>query len=473
MSQGTNRREFLKQTGAYAAGGLWLAGSGAKALGYAANEKLNVACIGVGGKGHSDMQGAAGRRGGGRNSKVPVTYDGENIFACCDVDDRSLQTALDEFPKAKRYNDYRRLFDEIGKSIDAVTVSTPDHSHAPAAMAALRLGKHVYCQKPLTHSILEARTLTETAARMKVATQMGNQGHSGANTRRIVEIVRSGAIGPVKEVHAWTNRPIWPQGKDRPQGSDPVPDYLKWDLWLGPAPARPFVANKVIKGEAGKKDREEQIYHPFAWRGWWDFGTGALGDMACHILDASFWALDLKYPTAVEVVGGEPHKPDNGPQWEVLRYSFPERGGMPALQLTWYDGGKKPPAELFEGEKIEQGGSILIGEKGKLYVPHDYGGKHVFLPKEKFADYKNPPETIVRVPGADHYKDWTRACKDPSNPACSDFSYSGPLTEMVLLGVVAFRTNQKIEWDGPNMKALNCSAAEEYIRPSYRKGWEL
>ncbi len=466
MSQGTNRRQFLQTT--TAAGGLWLLGSGASALGYSANEKLNVAVVGVGGRGRADMMGVAGER---KEKGKPTVYEGENIVALCDVDDRELARAGADFPKAKKYNDFRKMLDEHHRHIDAVVVATPDHTHAVAAMAAMRLGKHVYCEKPLTHSIHEARALTEMAAKSKVATQMGNQGHSGENTRRIVEIVRSGAIGPIKEVHAWTNRPIWPQGKDRPTGSDPVPDYLKWDLWLGPAAARPYLANRPIPATAKKKAGEEQIYHPFAWRGWWDFGTGALGDMACHILDASFWALDLKYPTSVEVLEGEPRKPDNGPKWEVIRYNFPARGEMPPLALTWYDGGKKPPADLFEGEKVKDGGSILIGEKGKIYVSNDYGGEHVLLPRAKFEGFKAPPETLKRSPG--HHKDWAMACKDPARPACSDFSYSGPLTEMVLLGVVAFRSGQKIEWDGPSMKATNCSAAEEFIRPAYRKGWEL
>ncbi len=464
-SGGANRRDFLKNS-AFGAGGFLIlaSGSGAKAFSYAANEKLNVGIIGVAGKGRVDMMGVAGEQ---KQRDKPRTFNGENIAALCDVDEKNLASGVADFPKAKQFHDFRKMLDEHGKNLDAVVIATPDHTHAPAAMAAMRLGKHVYCEKPLTHSILEARTLTETAAKMKVATQMGNQGHSEDNTRRIVEIIRSGAIGHVREVHAWTNRPIWPQGKDRPAGSDPVPNYLHWDLWLGPAPERPFIANKFDKN--GKEI--EKIYHPFAWRGWWDFGTGALGDMACHILDASFWALDLKYPTAVEVLAGEPRKPDNGPMWEIIQYDFPARGEMPALKLTWYDGKKKPPAELFEGERVPNGGSILIGDKGKLFIPDDYGRRHILLPKAKFADFKNPPETIVRSPG--HHKDWVEACKNPARPACSNFSYSGPLTEMVLLGVVAFRTGQKLEWNGPSMTATNCAVAEEYIRPRYRKGWEL
>ena len=224
------------------------------------------------------------------------------------------------------------------------------------------------------------------------------------------------------------------------------------------------MANKGTK-------RNELVYHPFAWRGWWDFGTGALGDMACHILDASFWALDLKYPTAVEALGGEPRKPECAPSWEIIQYDFPARRDMPALKLTWYDGGKKPPTELFDGEKVINGGALLIGDKGKIYVPDDYGGKHVLLPKKEFADFKNPEPTLPRSPG--HHKDFLAACKDPDRPACSNFSYSGPLTEMVLLGVVAFRCGKRIEWDGTNMKATNCSEADEYIHPPYRKGWEL
>ncbi len=276
-----NRRDFLRSTTA-AGVGLWVVGSGSGVMGKSANDKVNVAIIGVGGRGGAHVDG--------------IPKAGGNIVALCDVDDRNLGKAAEKHPDALKYNDFRKLLDEHHKEIDAVVVATPDHTHAVAAASAMKLGKHVYCEKPLTHSIHEARTLTELAARQKVATQMGNQGHSGDNTRRIVEIVRSGAIGPIREVHAWTNRPIWPQGLDRPAGSDPVPDYLHWDLWLGPAPERPFVAHAEREAEKNSADtpkkkagRGSNVYHPFSWRGWWDFGTGALGDMACHILDASFW----------------------------------------------------------------------------------------------------------------------------------------------------------------------------------------
>jgi predicted dehydrogenase len=454
MKRRSNRRTFFKQS-ASAGLGLWVVGSRVAAKDDSPNERVNVAIIGAGGRGAAHVKG--------------IPEAGGTIVALCDVDDHNLETAAEKNQKAYKYNDFRHMFDERHRDIDAVVVATPDHTHAVAAMAAMNLGKHVYCEKPLTHSIHEARLLTQTAARTGVATQMGNQGHSSDNSRRIVEIIRSGAIGPVREVHAWTNRPIWPQGIDRPEGSDPVPPYLNWDVWLGPAPERPYVANKKEKGADGK-DKEIKIYHPFAWRGWWDFGTGALGDMACHILDCAFWALDLKYPTSVEATG-EPHKPENGPKWEIITYEFPARGDMPPIKLTWYDGGKKPPIELIEGEEMKQGGALMIGDKGKLYVPDDYGGKHILLPRKDFEGFQNPEPTIPRVSG--HHRDFIEACKNTSRPAGSNFSYSGPLTEMVLLGVVAFRTGQKIAWDGQNMRATNCSEAEQYIRPPYRKGWLL
>jgi predicted dehydrogenase len=458
MSRQTNRRDFIKHSAA-AGAGLWVVGSTPSLYSKSANEKVNVAIIGVGGRGEEHV------------NSIPRA--GGNIVALCDVDDRNLDKAASKHPNAKKFNDFRKLLDECHKEIDAVVVATPDHTHAVAASAAMKLGKHTYCEKPLTHSIHEARHLTELAAKTKVATQMGNQGHSEDNSRRIVEIVRSGAIGKVHEIHAWTNRPIWPQGKDRPTEQDTPPDWLHWDLWIGPAPMRPFVSNPVrkVKGKDGKEhDEEEKIYHPFAWRGWWDFGTGALGDMACHVLDCSFWALDLKYPTSVEAQG-EPRKPESAPSWEIIKYEFPARGDMPPLALTWYDGGKKPPVELFEGAEVKEGGSLIVGEKGKIYIPDDYGRRHIFLPKESFKDFKNPPESIPRSPG--HHKDFIEACKNPERKACSDFSYAGPLTEMVLLGVVAYRVGKKIEWDGPNMRAKNCPEAEQFIKPQYRDGWSL
>ena len=447
MTERKNRRDFLRATAATGTG-LWVVGSGSDLFAKSANEMVNVACVGVGGQGNSNLGNIAGVKLDGKSAV--------NIVALCDIDDKTLDNAAKRFEKAAKYNDFRKMLDEKHKEIDAVVISTPDHTHAVAAMAAMKLGKGVYCEKPLTHSIHEARVLTEAAAKMKVASQMGNQGQSGGNTRRIVEIVRSGGIGAVKEVHAWTDRPIWPQGMEKRPEPQEVPKNIHWDEWVGPAAIRPYSEN----------------YLPFKWRGWWDFGTGALGDMACHILNAPFWALDLKYPTSVEAEGA-PHSAEGGPRAETIVYEFPARGDMPACRVTWYDGGRKPPKELLpEGMKWEKGGSLLVGEKGKLYINDDYGGKHILLPKDQFEGYQNPAETIKRSPG--HHQDFIEAVKDPvGRPACSNFSYSGPLTEMVLLGVVAFRVNKKIEWDGPNMKVTNTSEAEEFLRPSYREGWSL
>ena len=368
-----------------------------RSCGKAANEKVNVAIVGVGGRGRAHVDG--------------IPKAGGNIVALCDVDDNNLGAAAKEHPAAHTYNDFRKMLDERHKEIDAVIVATPDHTHAVAAAAAMKLGKHVYCEKPLTHSIHEARYLTELAARQKVATQMGNQGHSGDNTRRIVEIVRSGAIGPVREVHAWTNRPIWPQGKDRPDGSDPVPDSLHWDLWLGPAPERPYVANSPLAIRVrprARRRRDDRVYHPFAWRGWWDFGTGALGDMACHILDASFWALDLKYPTAVEALGGEPRKPESAPSWEIIRYEFPARRDMPELKLTWYDGGKRPPGGALRWREGHRWRRSVDRRQGQDLRPRrlrrearpapQEGVRRLQEPRADPAPLARPPRRLPRRP---------------------------------------------------------------------------
>jgi predicted dehydrogenase len=435
MMARSNRREFLKR-GAAAGVGLWVAGGSAWAQGKSPNEKLNIGCIGVEGKGASDMRGVAS----------------ENIVAMCDIDDQSLARAAMRFPQAAKYNDFRKLLER--KDIDAVVVSTPDHVHAFATNMALKLGKHVYCQKPLTHSVHEARMVAQTAARQKVATQMGNQGHEADNTRRIVELIRSGAIGPVREVHAWTNRPVWPQGIDRPSGTPPVPEHVHWDLWLGPSPERPY----------------NPAYHPFKWRGWWDFGCGALGDMACHIMDPAFWALSLGSPSAVEAEGPPAH-PETAPTWMIVRYEFPPRGEMPPVKVTWYDGGKRPPADLVEGERLVDNGLIFIGDQGKVYVPDTYGGKHMLLPKARFADFKAPEPYLANSPGP--YAEWIAACKTGSPTGSNFANYAGPFTEMVLLGNVAYRAGRKIEWNASELKCSNCPDAERFIRLEYRRGWEL
>lgn len=441
MGRHVIRRDFLR--GAAAGGlGLWAAGQG-EVRGRSANEKLNVAFIGVG-------------RRGGDNVRLVA---GENVVALCDVDGDRLGKVAANYPRARTYHDFRKLLEQ--KDVDAVVISTPDHTHAVTAAAALRLGKHVYCEKPLTHSIHEARVLAKLANEAKVATQMGNMGHSGQSTQEIVRLIKAGTIGEVREVHAWTNRPSsWPQGLDRPSDTPPIPEHLKWDLWLGPAAERPY----------------HPAYLPFKWRGWWDFGTGALGDMACHVIDAAFWALDLKNPSTVSATG-EPRKPESAPKWEVIRYEFPARGDLPPLTLTWYDGGKRPPDDLLPPPAVVKGqpkqpdnGTLYIGSKGKLFVPDEYSRRFKLLPEGDFADYKPPAPIAQPING--HHTQWVEACKTGS-PTGTSFDYSAALTETVLLGVVAFRTGQELSWDASNMRATNCPAAEALIHPPYRKGWSL
>jgi len=341
-------------------------------------------------------------------------------------------------------------------------VATPDHTHAVVAAMAMKMGKHVYVQKPLTHNVFEARRLTEIAREMKVATQMGNQGHSGEGIRLICEWIWDGAIGPVREVHSWTNRPIWPQGIDRPAEQPPVPPSLDWDLWLGPAPTRPY----------------HPTYHPFSWRAWWDFGTGALGDMACHILDPAFWALKLGYPVSVEASATKVND-ETAPLASIVRYQFPEREGMPAVKVTWYDGGLMPPRpeELEPGRMLGDGdgGLVFVGDKGKIMCGC-YGRSPRLIPESAMKEYKLPQKTLPRVEGdlGGHEMDWVRACKDPSKPASSNFDYSGPLTEMVVMGNLAIRNQGvKLEWDGLAMKVTNHEAANYFVQRQYREGWTL
>jgi predicted dehydrogenase len=436
-----SRRIFLAGT-ALAATGL-ASGARAQTRKVSPNEKLNIAAIGIGGRGKSNIKGCAD----------------ENIVALCDVDDQYAAKVFDLYPKAVRYKDYRVMLDKQ-KDIDAVIVATPDHTHAITSMAAIKMGKHVYCEKPLTHTIYEARKLTEAAREAKVATQMGIQGHSMEGIRQICEWVGAGAIGPVREVHIWTNRPIgyWPQGVDRPQATPDVPSTLAWDLWLGPAPARPY----------------NPAYLPFAWRGWWDFGCGALGDMACHLMDAPFWALNLGYPTSVEACS-TPVNTETAPLASMIHYRFPARGEKPPVTVTWYDGGMLPPRpdELPEGQPMgnKNGGVIFVGDKGKILAEDENAQRPRLLPESLAKDFPKPAETIVRVPEG-HHKNWIAACK--GGPAAgAHFDYAGPLTEIVLLGNLAIRTGKKLEWDGPNMKCTNAPEANEFIQVKYRDGWSL
>jgi len=372
--------------------------------------------------------------------------------ALCDVDSKRLAERAAKYPKAKLFSDYRKMLEEQ-KGIDAVIVSTPDHHHAFAAVMAMKLGKHVYCQKPMAHSIWEARLMRQVAARQKVATQMGNQGHSYDSTRRLVELVQAGVLGDVREVHVWTDRPIWPQGVDRPAGEDPVPENLLWELWLGPAPWRPY-----------KKD----VYHSFKWRGWWDFGTGALGDMACHNTDAAFWSLKLDAPVSVEAESSGANK-ETCPNWSIIRFEFPARGSMPPVRLTWYDGGKLPSRDLVGGEELPKNGTIMVGSKAKIVFRDWNPNGFRLLPEDKFKDFQGPPQTVPRAPNGP-YREWIEACK--GGPAClSNFEYAGRLTETVLLGNVAIRLGKKFDWDATNLKAMNTPEADQYIHREYRKGW--
>lgn len=441
-------------------------------LGYTqgANGKINIACIGVGGKGSSDCDDSA--------------KCGGNIVAICDVDENTLNSKAKKYPEAKKYKDFRKMLDEMGKSIDAVTVSTPDHVHGVAAAMAMRMGKHIYCQKPLVQTVYEARLLRKLAKDHKLATQMGNQGSAGSGLRRAVEIIQAGIIGKPQELHVWSNRPIWPQGIDRPAGEDPVPETLDWDLWIGPAQMRPF-----------KKD----VYHGFKWRGWYDFGTGALGDMACHTVNMPFRALKLGYPNVIECEEtSEMHK-ETYPKTSRIRFEFPAREDMPPLKFWWYDGEPndksvkllRPSADLTKEivemrGKLPPSGCLVIGDKGKVFSPDDYGSQFYVLLKDE-TEYKSGrdheackavPQTIPRNegPGGDDQRqkeEWFRMMKG-GPPAYSNFDIAAYLTEIILLGCVALRygVGQRIDWDGPNAKAKNADVSH-LTKRQYRKGWAI
>lgn len=441
MSRKPNRRDFLKQATLVGVG-FWAAGGVAVARSKSANEKLNIGIIGAGGQGESNLNRLAGL--------------GENIVALCDVDEERAKKSLDRFSQAEKFHDFRKML-EKRKDIDAVVVSTPDHQHAVVGVLAMKMGKHLYCEKPLTHDVYEARVMRETAKKHNVATQMGNGGTAANGFREGVEIIRSGALGPIHEVHVWSNRPIWPQGIDRPKNTPPVPKTLTWDLWQGTAPERDY----------------SPAYVPFAWRGWWDYGTGALGDMACHTMNLPFMGLELGYPTSIEAETSGTNG-DSYPKWSMIRFQFPARRSLPEVRLTWYDGGKKPSIKILENYskagKLDESGCLLIGEKGALYSKGDNGRDHLLLPQEQFAGFKPPNPNLPRSPG--HHKEWILACKG-GKPAMSNLDYAALLTEAILLGNLAMRVGKKVEWDGENMKSINCPEADQYIRRQYRKGWSL
>lgn len=442
MTHRITRRRFLKASAIAASALSFPAILPHKVIG--ANEKLQIAGIGAGGKGAVDVGYCAG----------------ESIVALCDVDEQNAAGTFAKFPMAKKYKDYREMLAREEKSIDAVTVSTPDHVHAPASILAMKMGKHCYCQKPLTHSVFEARRMAEVAREKKVATQMGNQGYAHPGTRRLVEVIRAGALGHVREVHVWTDRPIWPQGVSRPADLQPVPSTLAWDLWLGPAPERPY----------------HPAYVPFKWRGWWDFGTGALGDMGCHNMGLAFFALELRDPVSVEAASSGINS-ETAPEWSIITYEFPARSSHGPVKLVWYDGHKKPPQNMVKGRGLPENGVIMVGEKDTLFVPSYWGGGG-FLSGAKIEDFKSIPESLPRLPSATedndkaHHLEWIAACKGGPRGQ-SNFDHSGPMTEAVLLGNVALRAGKKIEWDAKSLKVTNVPDASKYIQREYRKGWEL
>jgi len=454
MVQKNTRRQFLKQSAAAVGAFSIVPRSVLGGAGHTPpSEKLNIAAVGVAGMGASNIRAVAKT---------------ENIVAMCDVNQTYLDDALKNFPQARTFQDYRVMLDKAGSEIDAVIVATPDHTHAVIAMEAIRRDKHVYLQKPLAKSIHEVRTLTQAAKEHGVVTQMGNQGHSGDDIRRLCEWIWDGAIGSVREVHAWTNRPTWPQGIRRPKETPPVPDTLNWDVWLGPAPHRPY----------------HPAYLPAKWRGWVDFGTGALGDMGCHILDPVVWALKLKYPTSVQAsfVTDSQNKytecTETYPKASIVHYKFPARGDMPPVTIHWYDGGLMPqrPEELEPGRRMgdQVGGVIFVGDKGKLMCGNIAASPQL-IPYSQMKAYKQPANSIPRIQNGTvgHEKNWVRACKGLEK-TCSDFETAGPLTEMVVMGNLGlFYPHQELEWDEAAMQIKNLPDANRYIKPTYREGWTL
>ncbi len=471
-----SRRAFIKNTALTAAGFIIVPRHVLGGKGYISpSDKLNIAAIGAGGKGIVNLT-------------QSFNNGTDNIVALCDVDDRQAKEARQKWPNAIYSKDYRKLLDKQTKNFDAVIVSTPDHMHAPIAMAAMQLGKHVYVEKPLTHDIYEARMLTDAAKRYKVVTQMGNQGSSGDDTRKIETWIQQGLIGDVHTVHTWTNRPVWPQGVPTPKEKMTVPNEVDWDLWLGTAPYRDY----------------HSAYMPFRWRGWWDFGTGALGDMGCHIMDVPFRALKLNYPESVECSVGsvytdffqEAYYPDSCPPSSVIYLKFPARNNMPAVNFSWSDGGILPkrPDELLPDEPMGDGdgGMIFEGTKGKL-IAGMWGRKPMLLPSSKMKEMTLPASTIPNVEGGPdgHQQQWVKACKKGYGTyTSSPFETAGPLTETILMGNLAVRSyhhqqanadgkgfsypgRKKLLWNGQSMKITNFDIANKFIKREYRQGWHL
>lgn len=416
----------------------------------APSERVNLAGIGAGGMGGGDI--------------ATHARNGANIVALCDVDDQRGAGSFKAFPDARRYKDFRVMIDKEAKNVDAVSVGTPDHTHAVAAMAAIRAGKHVYCQKPLTHTLHECRELTKAAHAAGVATQMGNQGHATEGARLTNEWIQAGVIGDVATVHVWSDRAgrLWKQGIGRPKETPPVPSTLDWNLWLGPIQERPY----------------HPPYAPHNWRGWRDFGTGALGDMGCHIIDHPVWALELGPPTTVEasstldgsVIDDKPNL-ETFPIASIITYEFPARGKLPPVRMTWYEGGLPPtPPRMPAGTRLPDNGVLYVGTKGHLYHG-SHGGKPQLVPADLKDQADNVPKSMARSPG--HYEEWMLACKGGPRPM-SNFDYAGPLTEIALLGLFALRApGRRLEWDSANLKVTNAPELNEHVHTAYRKGWML
>ena len=429
MTPNTSRRQFLQSAALTAAVvSLGEQNSTAQQPSKSPNEKLNIAVIGIAHQGRYNLD----------------NVRSQNIVAICDIDDKLLAEAAATLPNPATYNDYRKMLER--KDIDAVVIATPDHTHAPATLLALESGRHVYCEKPLTHTVAEARKVTETARKHKRITQMGTQIHAGNNYRRVVEIIQSGAIGDVSEVHCWIGT-VW-SGNGRPMETPTVPSNIHWNLWLGTAPERPF----------------HPIYQPANWRGWWDFGGGGMADMACHHMDLPTWALNLHAPTTIEAEGPA-LDPENAPPWLIVHYSYLARDKMPPVNLTWYNGGKRP-LYFAEGKLPQWGdGTLFVGSKGMLLA--DYG-RYVLLPEKDFAGFVLPAPTIPNSIG--HHLEWIEACKTGGTTTCN-FDYAGALTEAVLLGNVSYRLGKKLTWDSKRLRAVGNSEADALLKPHYRREW--
>jgi len=428
-----NRRQFLATTTAAGAAvgsfGYWSETAAKEST--SANSKLKILCVGTANRAEADIQG----------------IEGEDIVALCDIDKNYLKVASAKFPQAKTYADYREMIVAEADRADAIVIANADHQHAPAAIRAINAGLHCYCEKPLTHTVREARLIAEAAKAKGLVTQLGTQIHAGNNYRRVVENIRAGVIGDVGEVHVWVGKG-W-GGGERPAGGETPPEWLSWDLWLGPAPERPYVPG---------------LYHPAQWRRWWDFGQGTLGDMACHYMDLPFWALNLKHPTSCAAEGPPVHA-ETCPLGLKVLYEFPSRGDLVACKLTWYDGNMIP--REVAGERVPGSGVMFVGSQGSMYANYD---SFKLFPADKFAKFEAPPESIPNSIG--HHAEWIKACKDGSPTTCN-FDYSGALTETVLLGNVAYRVGKKIQWDAAAMKATNCPEADRLLTKEYRPGWEV